>query len=140
MYNRAFTLVEILIAVSLTAMLFIGIITTISSALQTGESARKTLSTLPTDTKLYEALARLTARPAERVDTLASHTSTGAVWDQDNEYISIGSVTRSGYCVSDPTRVLDFLQLRISPYPVSGESRSFGAYALSDDGTQVYSG
>jgi prepilin-type N-terminal cleavage/methylation domain-containing protein len=141
MYSRGFTLVEVLIAVSLTALLFTGIITIIGSAIQTGESARKTLSALPEETKLYETLTRLTARPAERVDSMnSSATSTGGIWNQDGEYISIGTTTKSGYCANDPTRILDFLQIRLSPYPVSSESRSFRVYSLSDDGTQVYSG
>lgn len=139
MYSRAFTLVEVLIAVSLTALLFTGIIAIIGSAIQTGESARKTLSSIPAEARLYEILARLTARPAERVDSVSTPTSTGGVWYQDSEYLSIGSTAKSGYCANDPTRILDFLQVRLSPYPVSNESRSFGTYTLSDDGTQVYS-
>jgi prepilin-type N-terminal cleavage/methylation domain-containing protein len=140
MYNRGFTLVEVLIAVSLTALLFTGIIAIIGSAIQTGESARKTLSSIPAEARLYEVLARLTARPAERVDSISTPTPTGGVWYQDSEYLSVGSIAKSGYCANDPTRILDFLQVRLSPYLVSSESRSFGTYALSDDGTQVYSG
>jgi prepilin-type N-terminal cleavage/methylation domain-containing protein len=141
MYSRGFTLVEVLIAVSLTALLFTGIITIVGSAIQTGESARKTLSALPEEAKLYEILSRLTARPAERVDSISPlSSSTGGIWNQDNEYISVGTAARTGYCANDPTRMLDFLQVRLSPYPVSSESRSFGVYSLSDDGTRVYSG
>ena len=140
MYKRGFTLVEVLIAVSLTALLFTGIIVIIGSAIQTGESARKTLSILPQEARLQEILARLPARPAVRVDNTTVLSATGGIWYQDSEYFSIGSIAKSGYCTSDPARDLNFLQIRISPYPISSESRTFGAYTLSDDGTQVFSG
>jgi prepilin-type N-terminal cleavage/methylation domain-containing protein len=140
MYKRGFTLVEVLVAVSLTALLFTGIITIIGSALQTGESARKTLTSIPEESKLYERLSRLISRPAQRVDLFGGGSATGAIWYQDGEYITIGEVIRPGYCGNDPARLFNFLQVRVSPYPVGNETRSFGPYALSDDGTQVFSG
>ena len=145
MRKNAFTLIEILIAITLTSLLFLGIITFMGSGLHTTDSIEKTLLQKLRAAKFDMMLDVLESE--SRLSIVASGGltppySTGYVLGSEtgeHPYVFVGARSFTGFCENTPDASADFLVLETRTSPRNGERTSVGGYSI-DTENNVLSG
>lgn len=136
--KMGFSLVEILIALTLFGFLVSGMITFVTGGLEVTQKTGKRLTEQQNGNPLEKRLQFALANPVTRIDTGTATSATGVILDIDGRSVFIGAQSMTGMCATNPTQ--EFLLVHEADGQSTGEIRSAGAFSIASDGLSIYSG
>lgn len=144
--SRGFTLIEILIAVTISAFIFTGLITFVGSGLASVSRSEKSMANDLKWAGIDRLLRSITTENSQLVvwtGSLPTGYLTGillATRTQTYPYVFIGAESFTGYCATNPSLTLTRLVAVGGYAPRSGENLTSGVYTLDPLKQSVYSG
>ncbi len=140
-----FTLIEILVAVTLSSFVLIGLVSFIGSGLDTVQKTEQGLRNILQGTEIDEILVSLQNDRSKSVGVglLPAFYSTGFIFETSSsskKYVFVGVRSATGICASSPDTPYDVLQIAVSDRSRTPVEISTGPYRLDPVSGKIWSG
>ncbi|MDD2745563.1 MAG: prepilin-type N-terminal cleavage/methylation domain-containing protein [Candidatus Gracilibacteria bacterium] len=139
-YTRGFSLIEVLVALTLFGLLISGIITFVTAGIDVTQKTETKLVTHKNENAQTRRISSVSVFPVERIDGGASTTVTtsGAILQTDGDTLFIGTESMSGVCTNTPNQqyLVTYHAIGLS----KDENKTVGNYQIANDGLSILSG